>query len=108
MDIYTQHGHAWTYSMDIDMNGMDMAVQHIQYMEMDLHHGLDMQHGHGLGHAAWSLTCSMDMDMQNGQDMHHGLGHAQWTWACSMDMDLQHGHGHAWTIDRYHGHEHAA
>ncbi len=45
-----------------------------------------MQHGHE--HAAWTWTCSIDMDMQ------HGIGHASWTWTCSMDMDIH----AAWTL----------
>ncbi len=50
-----------------------------------------MQHGHG--YAAWTYTCSMDIDMQ----YRHGHGHAAWTLICSigmimpvdMDMDMQ-------------------
>jgi hypothetical protein len=75
---------------------------------------MDMLHGHG--HAAWTKTCSMAMDMQHEFDildmqhgprkMHHGHRQARWTlysagWTltCSMDMDmhhtqLQHGDGH--------------
>jgi hypothetical protein len=53
-------------------------------MDMDV----DMQHGHGRRHAAWTSTCSMGMDMR------HGHGHTAWTWTCSIDtdMDMQHGH----------------
>ncbi len=44
--------------------------------------------------AAWTWTCSMNMDMHNL----HGL--TAWTWTCSRDTDMQHRHGHAaWPMD---------
>jgi hypothetical protein len=70
MQHKTQHGHAtWTFSMGIQ-------------------HG-DMDKKHGYGHAAWTQTCSMDMDMQHG-DMEmqhvHALKNTAWTWTCSIYM----------------------
>ncbi len=65
---------------------------------------MDMQHGHGNGHAArtWTWTCSIDIDMQHGRgqcsmgmNMHQGHGHALWTWTCATGMDMYEGYGHA-------------
>jgi hypothetical protein len=40
---------------------------------------------HRREHAAWTRTCSKEMDMQ------HGLGEAAWT--CSINIAVQHEHG---------------
>jgi hypothetical protein len=40
---------------------------------------------HGYGHAPWTRTCTIDMDM------HHGHGHAPGTLTCTMDMDMHQG-----------------
>jgi hypothetical protein len=51
----------------------------------------------GLGHAAWTWTCSIDMGMQPGHGRTACTGHIAWAWtrsmylACSMDMDMRHG-----------------
>jgi hypothetical protein len=101
-------------------------------MSMDMQHG--NRHEHKQGHAAWTLTYSMDLDMQHGPrhaaltwacnmglDMLHGGGHAAWTycrliawawkWSMNMNMDMQHGFGHtAWILTysmdlgKQHGH----
>jgi hypothetical protein len=56
--------------------------------------------------AVWTWTCSVDMDMQQGQwvrttrtcsmvvdmDMQHGHRHVAWTRTCGMDMKMQHVH----------------
>jgi hypothetical protein len=52
---------------------------------MDKQHGKDIQDGHG--HAAWTRTCSMDMDLQLGYE------HAAWTLTCGhgkyIDLDME-------------------
>jgi hypothetical protein len=81
---WTQHIHAaWTRTM-----------------------GMHMKHGYG--HAAWTFSCSMDVQVtdisiQHDKDM-HGHEHTTWTWTCSMgrdmqhDRNMQHAQGHAtWT-----------
>ncbi len=61
---------------------MECSINMKCSIDMNMQHGQCMQCGHG--HAAWTWTCSMDMD-----------------WTCSMDMDTQHRFGHAawtWTV----------
>jgi hypothetical protein len=65
---------------------------------------------HGLGHAAWTWTCSIDTERSMDLNMQLWHGKAAWTWTCSIDMDMQHGHEQAawtWTgsmdMDRQHG-----
>jgi hypothetical protein len=85
---------------------------------MDMQLGdMDMKHGH----AAWTYTCSIGVDIQLGPehaaltwtcstdmicgmetrifskdiDMQHGYIYAAWTWTFSTDMDMQHKHEHA-------------
>jgi hypothetical protein len=51
-----------------------------------------------IGHAAWTLTCSMDTDMQHGHGLQHGSRQTAWTRTCCMDMDMQYRHELAeWT-----------
>ncbi len=59
-------------------------------MDMDKH----IEHGH----AAWTGTCTMDIDMLHGHDMHYGHEHAPWTCTCRMDMDMymQNSNGHVY------------
>jgi hypothetical protein len=59
-----------------------------------------MQNGHG--HAAFTLTCSMETDMRHG----HGLAAWTRTWACIMDKDMGMHHGQGHTV--HHGQGHAA
>jgi hypothetical protein len=121
--LYMQHkqryGQVWTwaYSMDTNMQkGHDMQKICTRTCSMDVDSSMDMDIQHGLGHNAWTRTCSMDMDV------HHGLEHAPWTWTCTMDMDIHQGNGHApgkWActreidmycimdMDMHHGHGHA-
>jgi hypothetical protein len=76
-------------------------------MDMDMHHGRGYAAWNG--HAAWTWTCSLDMDMYSSMDiamqpghghaawtndMEHGHAHAAWAWMCSMDRDVQHGYRH--------------
>jgi hypothetical protein len=94
-------------------------------MDMNVHHGMDMQQRHE--HAARPWTCSSDMEMQQGHgnpelkanlqhrqwhaesiltcsivmDMQHAHRHASWTRTCSMHADMRHGQGHTaetWTL----------
>ncbi len=46
----------------------------------------DMQNGYGK--SAWTLTCSMHMNML------HAHRYAMWIWTCIVDLKTQHGHGH--------------
>jgi hypothetical protein len=59
-------------------------------MKMDMDIGI--QHGFG------KCCMDVDMDIKHGMDLQHGQEHAAWTRTCSMDSDMQHGHRHApWT-----------
>jgi hypothetical protein len=54
---------------------------------------IDMLYGHE------ALACTMGMHhghaaRTGSMEMEHGRGLAAWTWTCSMDVDLQHGRGH--------------
>jgi hypothetical protein len=79
-------------------------------MDLDMQHGLghaewiwtysidmDMQHEHGLEHAALTWTCSMDMDMDKDRHRKKNINMQHRTWTCSIDLDMQRGHGYvAW------------
>ncbi len=92
--MWKGHGHAagtWTYNKDTDMQSghwhehsawtwiysRDMTC----IMDLDTQHGLG--HAAGCGHAAWTWTCSINMDLHQGQQ--HGPH-----WSCTMDMDMPH------------------
>jgi hypothetical protein len=47
------------------------------------------------------MECSIDMNIQHGHGMQYGNGHAAWTWTCRMDMDMQDEQGHAARILRH-------
>ncbi len=88
-DMDLKHGQSsWTCSMGIQ----DRHAAWTCTIDQQHGHGrtactwsIDMKYGHRHAewNGAWTLTCSIDMDM------HDGHGNAVWTFTSSIDMGIQ-------------------
>jgi hypothetical protein len=62
---------------------------------------LNMDHGHG-------NTCSVDMEPRRGHGHTALHEHAAWTRTCSIDIEMEHGDGIQHEIDMQHRHKYEA
>ncbi len=51
---------------------------------------------HGNGHEAWTCHAAWTYSRHAAWTgtLQHEQGHAAWTMTCNMDLDMQHKHGH--------------